>query len=146
MKPTKEMIEALKAAIEGECDGLAIDDQHANAVLDYVLSALSPAPVSEPEPVAWRDPKSFGDEDGFLRVRVSGPSGVETQPLFTSPPDLAAEIARLREALEQVKDAIMRADPEVLTDTLWMPEDVLMGATVVDAIDIALADQKGGAA
>lgn len=50
----------------------------------------------------------------------------------------ADRIAELEEALREVKDAIVRADPEVLTDTLWMPEDVLMGATVVDRIDIAL--------
>ncbi|WP_421885211.1 hypothetical protein [Methylibium sp.] len=32
-----EMVERLKSAIEGECDGLAVDDQHAKAILDYVL-------------------------------------------------------------------------------------------------------------
>lgn len=45
------------------------------------------------------------------------------------------------QALLEVKDAILRADPDVLTDTLWMPDDVLKGATVVDRIDIALSEQ-----
>lgn len=39
--PTAEMIERMKSAIEGECDGLAITDEHAAAILAYVLE---PAP------------------------------------------------------------------------------------------------------
>jgi hypothetical protein len=50
-------------------------------------------------------------------------------------------VAELEAALREVRDAIVRADPDVLTDTLWMPEDVLMGATVVDRIDIALEEK-----
>ncbi len=43
MEITDAMVEALKVAIEGECDGLAIDDQQAKAILQYVLPA---APVA----------------------------------------------------------------------------------------------------
>lgn len=50
------------------------------------------------------------------------------------------------QALLEVKDAILRADPDVLTDTLWMPDDVLKGATVVDRIDIALSEQADAGA
>ena len=42
------MIERLKAAVEGECDGLAIDDRHAEAILDYVLAAAPEAPKRKP--------------------------------------------------------------------------------------------------
>lgn len=42
------MIERLKAAVEGECDGLAVDDRHAEAILDYVLAAAPEAPKSRP--------------------------------------------------------------------------------------------------
>lgn len=37
--PGAAAIEALKAAVEGECDGLAIDDAQATAILDYVYQA-----------------------------------------------------------------------------------------------------------
>lgn len=50
----------------------------------------------------------------------------------------AGEVERLREALENIKSAILRADPEILTDTLWMPDDLSRGETVVDHIDAAL--------
>ena len=50
------MIERLKAAVEGECDGLAIDDRHAEAILDYVLAAELEAPeaheATKPAPSA----------------------------------------------------------------------------------------------
>ena len=42
------MIERLKAAVEGECDGLAIDDRHAEAILDYVLAAAPEATKRKP--------------------------------------------------------------------------------------------------
>lgn len=44
------LIERLKDAIEGECEGLAIDDQHARAILEYVLAepaAAERAPLNE---------------------------------------------------------------------------------------------------
>jgi hypothetical protein len=57
--------------------------------------------------------------------------------------EAAAEITRLRKerdearaALTSVRDAIVRADPYVLTCTLWMPDS--MSETVVDFIDAAL--------
>lgn len=53
-------------------------------------------------------------------------------------PAPAGEVERLRWALENTKFAILRADPEILTDTLWMPDDLSRGETVVDHIDAAL--------
>jgi vacuolar-type H+-ATPase subunit I/STV1 len=51
---------------------------------------------------------------------------------------IAAERERdeARAALTSVRDAIVRADPDVLTCTLWMPDS--MAETVVDFIDAAL--------
>lgn len=42
------LIERLKAAIEGECDGLAIDNAHAKAILEYVLGHPVAAPIEPP--------------------------------------------------------------------------------------------------
>lgn len=58
------------------------------------------------------------------------------------PEDRREAMRELEVALREVRDAIMRADPEVLTDTLWMPEDVCRGATVVDRIDAALEKSR----
>lgn len=44
----EDMVQRLKHAIEGECDGLAVDDEHARAILEYVLaSPPAPAPADE---------------------------------------------------------------------------------------------------
>ena len=40
--------------------------------------------------------------------------------------------------LSDIRKAIINADPQVLTCTLWMPEEIIMGATVVDYIDMAM--------
>lgn len=45
---------------------------------------------------------------------------------------------RLRQALADVKTAIIEADISIVTDTFWMPEKIIMGATVVDYIDLTL--------
>lgn len=57
--PATSMIEALKAAVEGECDGLAISDEQARAILAHVLRDLPPAPGQAAQPpdvaqtIAW---------------------------------------------------------------------------------------------
>jgi hypothetical protein len=53
-------------------------------------------------------------------------------------PNASAE-ARLREALEGVKAAILEAHIAVIADTLWMPERLYKNGTVVDYIDKALS-------
>lgn len=53
---------------------------------------------------------------------------------------LRAELAAAREALRNAADAIERADPEILTCTLWMPDDVSPNETVVDHLRTALGD------
>lgn len=40
---TDEMIQRMQDAVEGECDSLAIDEQHARAILEYVLAAQAVA-------------------------------------------------------------------------------------------------------
>ena len=46
------------------------------------------------------------------------------------------EVERLKSALRDVRDALLRADPTVLTDTLWV-SDI---ETVVDRINAALGE------
>lgn len=48
------------------------------------------------------------------------------------------ENARIREALTNVKNAILLADDDIITDTLWMPRHLWPNETVVDYIDAAL--------
>lgn len=57
---------------------------------------------------------------------------------------LTAENARLRDALKKVWAAIVKADPEVLTDTLWL--DTECPETAVDHIRAALSPEPQAAA
>lgn len=54
---------------------------------------------------------------------------------------LAWRVGQLSLALRHVKEAIENADTDIITDTFWMPETVLMGATVVDFIGLALEER-----
>jgi hypothetical protein len=45
---TAERVTRMMAAIEGECDGLAITREHATAILVYVLAASSASPAQQP--------------------------------------------------------------------------------------------------
>ena len=85
MVVTNEMIEGLMAALEGECEGLAIDADQALAILSHVLSgdpALAVAPGVEVKPLKWTDPGSVATypiwEARGLRyyysIRTDGPS------------------------------------------------------------------------
>jgi len=58
----------------------------------------------------------------------------ETEFLTRRLAERGEEVERLKSALRDVRDAILRADPAVLTDTLWI-SDV---ATAVDRITAAL--------
>ncbi len=59
-------------------------------------------------------------------------------PLFVIPQK--DRVSDLENALRDVRTAIIDADPEVLCCTLWMPDDIIMGATVVDYIDLTLKE------
>ena len=68
-----EQIERLKAAIEGECDGLAITDDHARAILQYVLGDATtqpPAPVPAVPP-GW----AFYTADFSMKAHETAPVG-----------------------------------------------------------------------
>lgn len=86
-----------------------MDAAKAAAQADYerrVMSSLEPAPVKA-EPVAWQYRWKIDGEWVNWRVADASQkhpslSTLEERPLFTSPPDLAAENARLREALEWI--------------------------------------------
>lgn len=96
----------------------------------------TPAPVSHvegrhPIETLWREvdlPEYFLGNDG---------SNHKLYALYDAIKDKVT--VGLAGALLEVREAIMKADPDVLTDTLWMPENILKGATVVDRIDIALS-------
>lgn len=45
----------------------------------------------------------------------------------------------LRKTLQNVRAAIMEADPAILSDTLWMPQRLSPAETAVDHIDLALS-------
>lgn len=64
MKVTEEMISRLKNAVEGECEGLAIDDTQARNILDYALSHES----GEAERRVLADPcvKKLADDEPFF--------------------------------------------------------------------------------
>lgn len=42
-----DMVDRMKAAIEGECDGLAVDEHHAMAILEYVLTTAPTPPNAD---------------------------------------------------------------------------------------------------
>ena len=52
--------------------------------------------------------------------------------------ELDVEIAKLRTSLIVVRAAIIRAPNDIITDTVWMPEEISMNETVVDFIDATL--------
>lgn len=160
MEITEKMVEAMKNAIEGECDGLAINDQQAKAILEFVLS---PAPVSaepQPEPVAWRwqwKNGHFHPTDDLWMPCLKRPAfdpSKNIEPLFTYPPDLAAENARLREALEPFADIadLIDSETEGFSDTdeveLLFDKYLIQTFTIAQfrRARAALADQKGGGA
>lgn len=45
---------------------------------------------------------------------------------------------QIREALTDVRAAIMEANPDILKDTLWLPERLSYNETAIDRIDAAL--------
>ena len=51
---TKEAIEAVRHAVEGECDGLDIDEEQARSILQYALAAM-PAPAVRGTVAAFED-------------------------------------------------------------------------------------------
>lgn len=136
------------------------EEAEAAAQADYerrILSALSPAPVSEPEPVAWR----FRYKGGKWTVQKNKPAwysdgmpDCELEPLFTAPPSTE----RMREALTELLDACEK-DCGVPTEIDEDDEPVGAGQNDDGSIKpmaltfgmlrrarAALADQKGGAA
>ncbi len=107
-------------------------------IAESLGAALSPAPVSaEQQPRLWLLEEhleggsirwhTFEHEQQCQARGVASRHEVTITPLFTSTPDLAAENARLREALRKCK-------------TCNLPTEVR------EIVNAALVDQKGGAA
>ena len=55
--------------------------------------------------------------------------------------ELDVQIAKLRTSLIVVRAAIIRAPNDIITDTVWMPEEISMNETVVDFIDATLESE-----
>lgn len=69
-----EHVRRLQDAIEGECDGLAIDEHHARAILEYVLGGVGQpeAPTAAPLPKGW---DVIRKDDLFKTIIVIAPNG-----------------------------------------------------------------------
>lgn len=85
---TDAMVQRMRSAIEGECDGAAIDDFRARAVLEFVLDA-PPAQAAEPRKSAYER-----DMEDTLR-QIAGALGLDT-----TAPDADALIRRAKEAAQ----------------------------------------------
>lgn len=121
--PGTTAIEALKVAIEGECDGLAIDDAQATVILNYVAQAER---AENAEPV--RDAAYIDGLEQQLAAFVMGGhpvtlqfptmlrkmwSGGEVQAwldklptMYTHPPEPSPDVEALRTALEEAEELL----------------------------------------
>ena len=80
------LIERLRAAVEGECDGLAITLDQARAILEYVLDAAPPQPA-EPAPPVIAVVTTSHDYGATIDWTLNPlPSGTE---LYAAPPQPA---------------------------------------------------------
>lgn len=142
MNVTDEMVERMKSAIEGECDGLSIDDHHAKAILEYVLqtTALSVAPQVKVRDLAWEEDEfgnlhaehSFFEEfimswrDAETGARSYGYNDIEYADVNAAKAAAQADYtARIMSALEdlQVKETAAHSSHEVVDlDYCFSPE------------------------
>lgn len=83
-------VERLKAAVEGECDGLAITDEQARAILTYL--AVAPQ-GQQPKPLFWYRPigkdglyEGPAHNDSVLGKMIRDEKPGEWVPLYTAPP------------------------------------------------------------
>lgn len=121
--PATSMIEALKAAVEGECDGLAISDKQARAILAHVLRDLPPAAPEGASPTAgmtlWQRIEHVGGRiNAASYVEFGSVMAVDAlishvlRDLPPAPAEAAqpADVARLLEALDWIDDFIARCN------------------------------------
>ncbi len=69
-------IERLQAAIEGECDGLAVDDQHAAAILAYIDAPSERSGVDTARPDERTDAQRCIEARNRLWAALDGPGAV----------------------------------------------------------------------
>lgn len=90
-------LEALQDAIEGECDGLAIDDDQARAILTHVFSATAPSDVSGlAEPVAYMRMVKHSDCNGLELPQQCTKLHRDAFAVYRHPPTIASDNAALR--------------------------------------------------
>ncbi len=110
MEITTAMIEAMKAAVEGECDGLAIDDDHAKAILQYVLPAAPVAvkvrSISHELENKLRSALRFSASRSVLTAEDERKilSALSPAPVSAEPLALAISRDRLREKIASAPD------------------------------------------
>jgi hypothetical protein len=95
MQITDEMINRMQSAVEGECDGLAIEPHHAKAILEYVIeAALAAAPAGAVKPEGWQLLMRNGDWTKVLYPEKDATEAVASKtnyidgmrPVYTSSP------------------------------------------------------------
>jgi hypothetical protein len=86
----KDRVDRLIAAIEGECDGLAVDRHHATAILQYVDGAAQPSAGAVP--VAHMVAIDDGLGTVFLEfIGDRPPAGTKLYTLAASPTEASPE-------------------------------------------------------
>lgn len=161
-----EQIERLKDAIEGECDGLSIDDAHARAILEYVLASPPAVPVEpaanmlDPDsddaqglaaPEGWWKGLYRGTEDVFDLVRfAAGLDGLADHEVLeelerrakAAPSAPLVEVQKFA-AIAQVIEA---APDELEARIRWLLNPMPVGATLYEEVIMVAtqpADHQG---
>lgn len=115
--PGTTAIEALKAAIEGECDGLAIDDAQATTILSYVAQAER----AEAEPAAYTsaDFREKLAKHGHWTIRAKAGIDYYKTPIYARglEPDPSPDV----EAAPFASLVALRA-ANVARDAEWAPD------------------------
>jgi hypothetical protein len=96
MNALEQAKSALKDAIEGECDGIAITDAQAGRILDYLasvqLSALSSAETAEHAPAAFFQRINKGGSGEFVSIRWNIPDcDIPDEGILYAAPQQAAQ-------------------------------------------------------
>lgn len=137
-----ELMERVERALTFRVGG-DLNCVDAKQKLREISVALTQA-AEQQEPVAWTvkgnlpaNVEGFSDHKTGLVFDYANDRWANADtPLYTSPPVACPE--PVDAILRNIRRAIME-DTTALNDTLWMPEDVFKGGTVIDYIDHALS-------
>ncbi len=107
------LIRALQDAIEGECDGLAIDDAQAASIIDHMFVARpAPQPAADTRVVTvwrWRYNRDTEPYDWkYSQIEMMLDDDITAQPLFTATPAPSDKIA-YTQVIGEVGDAYIKS-------------------------------------